>query len=248
MPPESWGEPIIVAGRFLSCIFTMTHSVYDDAMPRESRKNRKARCDRIFSVLKELYPAASCPLDRGSPFRLLVATILSAQCTDKRVNSITAYLFEKYRTPREFAALPQRTLEGLIRTAGLYRNKARNIRAAANTICDTYGGTVPDTMEELCRLPGVGRKTANVVLSYGYGKNGGFVVDTHVGRLSRRLKFSVADDPLKVERDLLEITDEDERGICSLLLIYHGRRICRARNPRCPACGISLYCPSAGRV
>lgn len=217
-------------------------------MPRESRKNKKDRCDRVVSILKELYPAAACPLDRGSPFRLLVATILSAQCTDKRVNTITASLFEKYRTPRAFAALPQRELEGLIRTAGLYRNKARNIRGAANMICDRYGGAVPDTMEELCSLPGVGRKTANVVLSYGYGRNEGFVVDTHVGRLSRRLKFSAADDPVTVERDLLEITDEDERGICSLLLIYHGRRICRARNPQCPACRISLYCPSAGRV
>jgi len=205
---------------------------------------------KAFSILEKTYPEVQCPLDRSSPFRLLVATILSAQCTDRRVNIITSELFKKYNTPWQFARMPQKKLESLIRTAGLYRNKARNIRATARRICERFDGAVPGTMQDLCGLEGVGRKTANVVLSYAFGINEGFVVDTHVGRLGRRLKFTGSDDPAVVERDLLELTGEakPKRGIYSLLFIYHGRRICLARGPKCSNCCIWPFCPSAGKV
>jgi len=222
--------------------------LYHDSMPRESKADRIKRCGKIFSKLEKLFPDTNCPLDTRSPFRLLVSTILSAQCTDVRVNIVTKKLFKICRTPRDFVEIPQKELEELIRTAGLYRSKARNIRAAAKKILKQFGGRVPDTMEDLCSLPGVARKTANVVLNHGFAKNEGFVVDTHVGRLSRRMKISRHTDPVKVERDLMEITPREKWGTWSLLLVFHGRATCSARNPKCDSCSVSALCPSKGSV
>ena len=206
----------------------------------------KRRTTGIYKKLDALYPQAHCALDHQTPFQLLVATILSAQCTDVRVNLVTPALFKAYPTPKKMAEAKIEHLEELVRTTGFFRNKAKNVKAAALAIVQDHGGKVPDTMEALIELPGVARKTANVVLGNAFGKNIGVVVDTHVGRLSVRLGWTEHTDPKKVERDLMAIFPRKQWTMLSHLLIHHGRGPCRARNPRCEDCALLKSCPRVG--
>ncbi|HAM70844.1 MAG TPA: endonuclease III [Verrucomicrobiales bacterium] len=214
-------------------------------MARESQSEKSARLARITAGLREAYPDAHCELVHSSPLELLVATILSAQCTDKQVNIVTADLFRKYRTARDYATARLEDLEQDVRRIGLYRNKAKNIQAACRTLVERHGGEVPRTMEELTSLAGVGRKTANVVLGNAYGMNVGVVVDTHVARLSERLRLTTETDPVKIEQALMKLTPPGDWTLLSHWLIWHGRRRCAARKPDCDACEISRWCPSA---
>jgi len=200
---------------------------------------------KILTFLKKTYPSARTALVHRSPFELLVATILSAQCTDERVNMVTKSLFEKYRGPVDFAKVDQAELEKDIHSTGFFRMKAKNIIACSRAIMECHQGAVPSSMEELVRLPGVGRKTANVVLSEAFGKSEGVVVDTHVHRVSQRLGFTGADQPEKIEQDLMALFDRKQWGEVGLLLILHGRRVCGARKPNCPECPVAELCPSA---
>jgi endonuclease-3 len=217
-------------------------------MPRESHQALVRRCAKITAILKKLYPHATTRLHHADPLQLLIATILSAQCTDDRVNLVTQDLFARYRSAADFAATTQTELEEQVRTTGFFRNKAKNIRAACRRIVDAYGGKVPDTMDNLLSLPGVARKTANVVLGNAFGKNEGVVVDTHVIRLSGRLGFSRHSDPVKIEQDLMALVPRTGWTVFAHLLIFHGRAICTARKPRCPDCPINKFCPSAFKV
>ncbi len=196
----------------------------------------------------EEYTDARTELDWNNPLQLLVATMLSAQSTDVRVNEVTKGLFEKYRTAEDYATTDLERLEKEIRSVGFFRNKARALRDMARVLVEEHGGEVPCTMPELVRLPGVGRKTANVVLGNAFGIDEGVVVDTHVRRLSNRLGLSGERDPEKIEWDLLEIVPEGERTLFSHLLIFHGRRICKSRKPDCPNCVLNHVCPSAFKV
>lgn len=215
-------------------------------MPREAKTNLRKRCTRIFAILKRTFPRASTALNHGDPLQMLVATILSAQCTDKRVNIVTRDLFKRYRSARAFANASQAELEDRIRTTGFFRNKAKNIRLSAAKIISEFGGKVPDTMEGLLSLPGVARKTANCVLGNAFGKNEGVVVDTHVKRLAGRLGLSRQKTPQKIEPDLMDLFPRDDWGLLSHLLIFHGRTCCTARKPNCPECPLAALCPSAG--
>ncbi|MBL7221593.1 MAG: endonuclease III [Phycisphaerae bacterium] len=217
-------------------------------MPRESKANLIRRVARLIARLKKAYPDAGCALRHGDPLRLLVATILSAQCTDKRVNLVTKTLFKKYKTPRDYASAPRNTLENEIRSTGFYRNKARNIRGACAKIISDFDGKVPRTMAQLLTLPGVARKTANCVLGNAFGLAEGVVVDTHVIRLSGRLGLTKHKEPVKIERDLVAIVPPEEWILFSHLLIFHGRAVCGARKPDCDNCPIAALCPSAGKV
>lgn len=204
--------------------------------------------ERIHTILQRLhsaYPDAECALHHRNAFELLVATILSAQCTDERVNLVTPALFARFPTPEAMAGADRDELEGLIRSTGFYRNKAKNIQTAAQRIVSAYGGAVPATMDELLTLAGVARKTANVVLGVVYGIADGVVVDTHVKRLSNRLGLTTYDAPEKIERDLQQITPVQEWINLSHLLIFHGRQVCDARKPLCAVCCLSDLCPSA---
>jgi endonuclease-3 len=195
--------------------------------------------------LKKSYPHAECALRFATPFELLVATILSAQCTDERVNVVTRDLFQKYRAPSDYLSVEQEELERDIHSTGFFRNKAKNIRGACALLVERYGGEVPKTMEQLLELPGVARKTANVVLGTGYGITSGVVVDTHVLRLSARLGLTEQTDPEKVERDLMALVPRAEWVLFSHRLVTHGRRVCIARKPRCEECVLNDVCPSA---
>jgi endonuclease-3 len=217
-------------------------------MARESLEARKARAQRIMAGLAAAYPNAHCELNHSTPLELLIATILSAQCTDRQVNIVTADLFTKYRTAADYAGTPLAALESDIRRIGLYRNKAKNIRAACQTLVEKHGGQVPRTMEELTGLAGVGRKTANVVLGNAFGVNVGVVVDTHVARLSRRLGLSLQIAPDKIEADLQRLAPQKNWTQLSHWLIWHGRRRCFARGPDCPACEIKADCPAGQKV
>ena len=208
----------------------------------------KARTHRLIRALKKAYPEARCSLDHANPLELLVATILSAQCTDERVNVVTAELFRKYRTAADYLAVPQEELEADIRPTGFFRNKAKAIRGACRMIVEDYGGEVPAEMEALLRLPGVARKTANVVLGNAFGQASGVVVDTHVGRLTARLGLSAEKTPEKVERDLMALVPRRDWIIFPHLLISHGRKVCKALKPRCGECLLAADCPSAFRV
>jgi len=208
-------------------------------------KQRRARVAAILPILKKNYPQARCSLDFRSPLQLLVATILSAQCTDVRVNLVTPALFRQYPTARDFAAAPQEQLEKAIQSTGFFRNKAKSIRAMAQALVEKHGGKVPQTMEELTQLAGVGRKTANVVLGNAFAINVGIPVDTHVGRLSNRLGLTKQKDPVKIETDLMELVPQEDWVLWAHLLIYHGRKICQARQPQCGECPLSKWCPSA---
>ena len=205
---------------------------------------RKARVDAILPILKKTYPDARCSLDHRSPLELIVATILSAQSTDVGVNVVTRKLFKKYRTAIDYAGAPQEELEEAIHATGFFRNKARAIRAMAQALVDRHGGKVPDTMEELTRLAGVGRKTANVVLGNAFGKNVGITVDTHVTRVSGRLGLTKHTDAVKIEQDLMPIVPQEDWTLFSHLLIFHGRTTCQARNPACDQCPIFEHCPA----
>lgn len=198
----------------------------------------------MLSILKKEYPGATTALLHKNPLQLLVATILSAQCTDKRVNIVTESLFKKYRATMDYARASLKALRNEIRSTGFYRNKAKNIIAAADLIEKRFGGRVPDTMEELLELPGVARKTANIVLSYGFGKVEGIAVDTHVKRLSYRLELTRHTDPVKIERDLMEMLDKKDWPRVNTLLVAHGRAVCKAGKPLCPECVLGRICPS----
>ena len=199
----------------------------------------------ILRLLKREYPEAQCSLDYQTPFQLLVATILSAQCTDERVNAITPALFEKFPGPQEMSRAPIKEIEKLIQSAGFFRMKAKSLLAASQSIMEKHAGRVPKTLDELVALRGVGRKTANVVLGNAFGIPG-LVVDTHVGRLSRRMGFTRATDPVKVEAEMMAIVPRSDWTLYSHLLIHHGRAICKARKPECQDCVISRYCLKVG--
>jgi endonuclease-3 len=198
----------------------------------------------ILEALRRARPDARVELAHDSPFRLLVATILSAQCTDARVNQVTPSLFRAWPDARALAAAVQADLEEAIRSTGFFRAKARAIKATSQALVDRHGGEVPRTMEEMTRLPGVGRKTANVVLGAGYGIPSGIVVDTHAARVAQRLGLTRQSDPVKIERDLMAVIPRDEWIFASIALVLHGRYICQARLPRCSACPLSPHCPS----
>jgi endonuclease III len=207
----------------------------------------KERFQRILQRLAEVYPDAHCELDFETPFQLLVATILSAQCTDKRVNIVTKDLFPKYPTAYELAAVGQDELERAIKTTGFYRNKAKNLRAMAKDLVEKHRGEVPRVMEELTDLAGVGRKTANVVLGNAFSIAEGIVVDTHVVRLAKRFEFTTKSEPEKIEADLMRLVPRSHWTIFSHWLIWHGRRRCYARNPDCVNCELGSVCPSYGK-
>jgi endonuclease-3 len=203
-----------------------------------------APATEVISRLKSEYPDARTELDWNSPLELLVATILSAQTTDVSVNGVTKALFEKYRTAADYAGADPAELEEDIRPSGFYRNKARSLRGMARALVEEHAGEVPRTMRELAALPGVGRKTANVVLGNAFGVDEGIVVDTHVRRVSNRLGLTENQDPEKIERDLIRMVPQEDWTVFSHLLVFHGRRICKARKPDCPACVLNDLCPS----
>jgi endonuclease III len=205
---------------------------------------QKQRTLELLTRLKQLYPDATCTLNYATPVQLLVATILSAQCTDERVNQVTPALFERFPDAESFAIADPEAIEQLVRSTGFYRNKAKNIRAACRLIVDEFGGDVPKTMDELLRLPGVARKTANVVLAHAFSLNMGVTVDTHVKRLSFRLGLTQHTDPLRIEKDLMRLLPQPDWENWSIRLIYHGRAVCNARNPACDRCLLADLCPS----
>jgi endonuclease-3 len=211
----------------------------------ESALARTRRARRINRILAEHYPGARCELDFGSPLQLLVATILSAQCTDVRVNQVTPKVFASYRTAADYAAADRGELETMIQPTGFFRAKADSLIKLGDRLEQDFGGHVPKRLEQLVTLPGVGRKTANVVLGNAFGVPG-ITVDTHVGRLSRRLGWSASDDPVVVERDVAALFERRDWTMLSHRLIWHGRRICHSRNPACGACPVSTLCPSCG--
>lgn len=205
----------------------------------------KKRTRDIIRRLKRAYPDAKCSLNHTNPFELLVATILSAQCTDERVNIVTADLFRKYRRPADYLKVSPRELEKDIQSTGFFRNKTKSIQGTSKVLTEEYGGEVPRTMDELLELPGVARKTANVVLGNAFDIKAGVVVDTHVTRLSRRLGLTEEKDAQKIERDLIQLVSKKDWVIFPHLLIAHGRKICRARNPLCAECVVEKSCPSS---
>src|SRR5438477_316539 len=215
-------------------------------MPRESNDAKAARVKKIIAGLKKTYPDAHCELNYSNPLELLIATILSAQCTDKRVNIVTAELFKKYRSAADYAAVPEEELENAIKSTGFFRNKTKSIKTAARAIMDRHNGEVPRTMEELIELGGVGRKTANVVLGNAFNVNVGVVVDTHVARLAYRLGLTRETAPHKIEQQLMELVPQNEWTLFSHWLIWHGRRRCYARAPDCANCEIEKLCPRLG--
>ena len=213
-------------------------------MPEESKQAKKQRATAIWKRLAQTYPDAHCELDYASPLELLIATILSAQCSDKQVNAVTPSLFKQYRSARDYAEAPLAKLELQIRRIGLFRSKAKNIRACCARLVEQFNGEVPQTMSELTSLAGVGRKTANVVLGNAFGINFGIVVDTHVSRLSQRLGLTHATTPEKIEKDLQTLIPQEQWALLSHWLIWHGRRRCRSRNPECAQCEVQKWCPS----
>jgi endonuclease-3 len=234
-------SPISVAG----CCIVGLQSI---AGPENNgQMTTRERVARLLKIWPKVYPNAHTELDFRNPLELLVATILSAQSTDKRVNMVTPALFKRYRTAKDYADAPLPELEKAIKSTGFYRNKAKSIRGAMRAIVEKHGGKVPDTMEQLCALPGVGRKTANVVLGNVFHKNEGIVVDTHVIRLSQRLGFTKHKDPVKIELDLMKLVPRKHWTDWSHWLIWHGRRRCYARKPDCSNCEVFSLCPS-GKV
>ena len=212
---------------------------------RETKSQLKERTEKIIKLLKRAHPDAKCALNHSNAFELLIATILSAQCTDERVNKVTADLFRKYRKPEAYLKVPATELQEDIRTTGFFRNKTKSIQGACKMLVEEFDGEVPQSMEELLKLPGVARKTANVVLGVAYGKSEGVVVDTHVSRLSHRLKLTRHRDAGKIEKDLMEIVPRRNWIEFAHLLIFHGRRICKARRPLCEECVVEELCPSS---
>ena len=211
-------------------------------------RSKKKRALAVLEMLHELYPDATCSLDYETPVQLMVATILSAQCTDERVNKVTPALFARFPDARAFAAADIEELERLVRSTGFYRNKAKNIQKACQRIMAEFNGEVPQSMEELLTLAGVARKTANVVLAHAFGIISGVTVDTHVKRLTNRLRLTKSDNPIQIERDLMKLLPQPEWENWSIRIIYHGRAVCNARKPQCENCAIAHLCPSAGKV
>lgn len=217
-------------------------------MARESKQSLRRRVEQLIDRFRKTYPDAHCELDYANPLQLLIATILSAQCSDKQVNIVTKELFQQYKTARDFAEAQLEEMEQRIRRIGLYRNKAKAIKAACQCLVDQHRGQVPRSMEELTALDGVGRKTANVVLGNAFNIQEGVVVDTHVARLSQRLKITRHTNPSKIEEDLMEWIPQPDWAMFSHWLIWHGRRRCYARKPDCPHCEVADLCPSCGKV
>lgn len=213
-----------------------------------SLKQRRERVERLKPILASLYPDLAISLDWDGPLQLLVATILSAQCTDERVNRVTPALFDRYPDAHAFASADRGLLEELIRSTGFYRNKAKNIQGMARRLVERHGGRVPDSMEDLVELPGVARKTANVVLSNAFERDEGIVVDTHVKRVAGRLGLTGQTDPVRVERDLMELLEPEDWHSFPWRLILHGRNRCQARKPDCAGCEVRDLCPAAGRA
>jgi len=215
-------------------------------MPRESKEARAQRTGQVIARLMQAYPDAHCELNHTNPLELLIATILSAQCTDKRVNLVTADLFKKYRSAADYARAPAAQLEEAIKTTGFFRNKTKSIQACCRALVEQHQGKVPSSMEALIRLGGVGRKTANVVLGNAFNINSGVVVDTHVARLAGRLRLSRHKDPARIETDLMTLVPREQWTLFSHLLIWHGRRRCFARKPDCLRCEVLALCPRIG--
>ena len=215
--------------------------------PRKTRRMApaKQRAPEIYARLSAEYPDAKCALDHRNPYELLVATILSAQCTDKRVNMVTPALFARYPDPDAMSRAKPEVLEEMIKSTGFFRNKTKSLLGMSTAVTEQHSGTVPATMEQLVKLPGVGRKTANVVLGNAFDLNEGVVVDTHVGRLSNRLAFSRESDPVKIEQDLIALFPREQWTMLAHLLISHGREICDARRPLCEKCVVNDLCPSS---
>ena len=203
------------------------------------------RAPEIYDRLRAEYPDAKCALDHRNPYELIVATILSAQCTDERVNMVTPALFERFPDAKSMSEAQPEVLEEMIKSTGFFRNKTKSLLGMANAVMDKHGGAIPSTMEQLVRLPGVGRKTANVVLGNAFGIDEGVVVDTHVSRLSNRLALSRETDPVKIEQDLIALYPKDRWTMLSHLLISHGRAVCDARRPECERCVVNTLCPSS---
>ncbi|PSN15410.1 endonuclease III [filamentous cyanobacterium CCT1] len=214
-------------------------------MPNQRRASKKQRALEILIRLKRLYPEAPCSLDFKNPLQLMIATMLAAQCTDERVNMVTPALFAAYPDVYAFAEADVEDLERLVKSTGFYRNKAKNIRAACQKIITDFNGQVPSRMEDLVSLPGVARKTANVVLAHGFGINGGVTVDTHVKRITNLLGLTKHADPVKIERDLMLLLPQPDWENWSIRLVYHGRAVCNARSPKCDRCDLADLCPSA---
>ena len=225
--------------------FRAARPVGQRGLRRESKTARRERTAEIIGRLKREYPAAKCSLDYRNPFELLVATILSAQCTDERVNQTTPALFQRFDNAAAMAGARPEELEELIRSTGFYRNKTKSLLGMANAVVERHQGAVPQEMAELVELPGVGRKTANVVLGNAFDKKEGIVVDTHVTRLSGRLGLSAQTDAVKIEEDLVELVVQADWTIVSHLFIYHGRAVCKAPTPLCEKCLLSDICPSS---
>ena len=215
------------------------------ATSRGTLRDAPKRTPKILAALKRQYPDARCALIHRNPLELLVATILSAQCTDVRVNIVAKQLFQKYRSAKEYADAHPEEFQKEIRSTGFFRNKTKSILSMAAALVDEHGGEVPDTMDALVRLPGVGRKTANVVLGNAFGKSEGVVVDTHVTRIANKLRLTNKRDPVKIEKDLMKLLPQKEWTLFSHLLIWHGREICIARRPKCEICPLNRVCPAA---
>ena len=213
--------------------------------PRESKRARTERAATIYEILHAEYPDAKCALEHVSPYELAVATILSAQCTDARVNMVTPELFRRYPDPESLAAAAPAELEDVIRSTGFFRNKTRNLIGMAAALLEEHGGDLPRNMKELSALPGIGRKTANVILGNAFGIDEGVVVDTHVKRLAGRMRFTTQATPEKIEKDLMALFPRRVWTMLAHLLIYHGRQVCVARKPRCNRCAVSHLCPSS---
>lgn len=230
------GEPRVVEGQ-IAVRVARTRRIPRSALGSYARE--------VFSRLKRAHPDAHCELDYETPLQLLVATILSAQCTDKRVNMVTPTLFRTFPTPASLADAPQEQLEEIIKSTGFFRNKTKSLIGLGKALVERYMGEVPESMDALVRLPGVGRKTANVVLGNAFRKNEGIVVDTHVARVSLRLGLTREKDPVGIEQDLMPLFPRDDWALLSHLLIFHGRRVCEARKPKCEICVLSDICPSS---
>ena len=230
------GEPLIVKGKVM----------VRKAAPRRIAKSALGAYAReVFSRLRRAHPDAHCELDFKTPLQLVVATILSAQCTDKRVNMVTPLLFRMFPTAASLADAPPDKVEEIIKSTGFFRNKTKSLIGLGKALVERHGGEVPDSMDALVKLPGVGRKTANVVLGNAFSKNDGIVVDTHVARVSHRLGLTREKDPVKIEQDLMPLFPSDDWALLSHLLIFHGRRVCEARRPKCEICVLNDICPSS---
>lgn len=212
---------------------------------KETLEEKKKRAKKIIALLAKAYPEAKCSLDHKNPLQLLVATILSAQCTDKRVNLVTPALFVRFKTVKDYAEAGLPELEKYVRTTGFYRNKAKSLKGLGQALVERHGGGVPKTMEELVHLPGVGRKTANVVLGTGYGIASGIVVDTHVSRIAARLGLAPPSSPDKIEKHLMEVIPKKDWILFPHQIIHHGRAVCKAQRPNCPGCVLNKLCPSS---